>query len=346
MVLTPPRRTCRVPAPPRNGRTVGAQRRQVMPAVFIRKTTAHLLAAVLACMGADAALAQAPGTAPPPTQPELSHQIVGGRFEYTVRQGDTLTAIGVRFGESAADIARRNDLAPHTEIHPGQALQIDNRHIVPETLDDGILINLPQRMLFDFHDGRLAGAYPVGLGKPSWPTPTGRFKVVELRKDPTWHVPLSIQEEMRREGKAIITRVAPGPDNPLGRYWIGLSLPGYGIHGTSAPPSVYHVQSHGCIRLHPDDVESLFAHMQLGTPGKIIYARLLLAELPDGHVELEVNPDIYRKQPKPWDTLVRLAADHGLTDRIDWQKARQAVAQQEGLARRIDRQAEVQTPAP
>ncbi|OIQ85351.1 putative L,D-transpeptidase YnhG precursor [mine drainage metagenome] len=346
MVLTPPGRTCRVPVPPRGRRAVGAQRRQAMPTVFMRKMAVRFLAAVLTCVGAGGARAQSAATAPPPTQPELSQQIVGGSFEYTVRQGDTLTAIGARFGESAAGIARRNALAPHAAIHPGQALQIDNRHIVPETLDDGILINLPQRMLFDFHDGRLAGAYPVGLGKPSWPTPAGRFKVVELRKNPTWHVPLSIQEEMRREDKAIITRMPPGPDNPLGRYWIGLSLPGYGIHGTSAPPSVYHFQSHGCIRLHPDDVESLFAHVQLGTPGKIIYARLLLAALPDGNIELEVNPDIYRKQPKPWDTLVRLAAEHGLTDRIDWQKARQVVEQQEGLARRIDRQAEVQTPAP
>ncbi len=312
----------------------------------MRKMAIRFLAAVLTCVGAGGAWAQTPATAPPPTQPGLPEQIVGGSFEYTVRQGDTLTAIGARFGESAAVIARRNALAPHAAIHPGQALQIDNRHIVPETLDDGILINLPQRMLFDFHDGRLAGAYPVGLGKPSWPTPAGRFKVVELRKDPTWHVPLSIQEEMQREGKAIITRMPPGPDNPLGRYWIGLSLPGYGIHGTSAPPSVYHVQSHGCIRLHPDDIESLFAHVQLGTPGKIIYARLLLAALPDGNIELEVNPDIYRKQPKPWDALVKLAAEHGLTDRIDWQKARQVVEQQEGLARRIDRQAEDQPPAP
>ncbi|MHB9051263.1 MAG: hypothetical protein ACYC3R_05370, partial [Thiomonas delicata] len=81
-------------------------------------------------------------------------------------------------------------------------------------------------------------------------------------------------------------------------------------------------------------------------PGKIIYARLLLAALPDGNIELEVNPDIYRKQPKPWDALVKLAAEHGLTDRIDWQKARQVVEQQEGLARRIDRQAEDQPPAP
>ncbi|MHB1667981.1 MAG: L,D-transpeptidase family protein [Thiomonas sp.] len=313
-------------------------RRLPMPAWTASKAARLLLAPFLAWAAASHSPAHA--------EPGLAHEVVGGSSEYVVRKGDSLTAIGARFGESVADIARRNGLEPRHALQPGQRIQIDNRHIVPETLDDGVLINLPQRMLFFFRDGKLSGAYPVGLGKPSWPTPAGNFKVVALRKDPTWHVPLSIQEEMRREGKAVLTRVAPGPDNPLGRYWIGLSMAGYGIHGTSAPPSVYHFQSHGCIRLHPDDVESLFADMQIGTTGKIIYAPLLLAELPDGHIELEVNPDIYRKQPDPWDTLVRLAAQNGLTDRIDWQKARRVVKQQEGLARRIDRQAEVQAPAP
>lgn len=306
----------------------------------MRPWTARFLAIVLTCMGMGGALAQPRAPAVVSSPLERSSQIVGGTFEYTVRPGDTLTAIGARFGESASSIIRRNDLGPRAPIHPGQALRIDNRHIVPQTLDDGILINLPQRMLFDFREGRLVNAYPVGLGKPSWPTPTGRFKVIELRRNPVWHVPLSIQEEMRREGKAIITRMPPGPDNPLGQYWIGLSLPGYGIHGTSAPPSVYHFQSHGCIRLHPEDIETLFDKVELGTPGKIIYARLLLAELPDGRIELEVHPDIYRQQSKPMEMLEKFAAEQGLTDRIDWAKAKLVIQRQEGLAQRIDRQPE------
>ena len=76
-----------------------------------------------------------------------------------------------------------------------------------------------------------------------------------MQRHKEWIVPESIQEEMRREGKDVLTRVPPGPDNPLGRHWIGLSIGGIGIHGTIAPSSVYHFRSHGCIRLHPDDVE-------------------------------------------------------------------------------------------
>ncbi len=268
---------------------------------------------------------------------EVAHAFVGGASEYVVRSGDNLTAIGARAGESVAAIARRNGLNAKDVIHPGQRISIDNRHIVPAGLDNGVLINLPQRMLFIFRDGHLAGAHPVGLGKPTWPTPGGTFQITELRRDPTWNVPRSIQEEMRREGKAVQTHVAPGPDNPLGKEWIGLSIAGYGIHGTNAPPSVYHFQSHGCIRLHPDDAEQLFAQVNIGMRGQIVYQPVLLAELPDQSIELEVNPDIYHQAGDAWARVQSLAAEHGLTGRIDWQRVAQVVELQEGVATRIDR---------
>ena len=270
------------------------------------------------------------------TAPSLSHALVGGQFEYTVQKGDFLIAIAARYGESAEDIARRNGIKYEGYIHPGQRLQIDNRHIVPQALDNGILINLPQRMLFFFQSGKLAGAYPVGLGKPSWPTPAGSFHVVELRKDPTWVVPISIQEEMRRENQVVQTRVPPGPDNPLGKFWMGLSIAGYGINGTSAPPSVYHFQSHGCIRLHPDNIEKLFPQVGIGTSGRIIYAPVLLAELPDGAIYLEANPDIYKMGGNGLQVVTELAAANRLTNRIDWHKAASVLQQQEGLARQIN----------
>ena len=288
---------------------------------------ALLSACLLLCPGA--ARAQ-------PAAPTLSHALVGGQFEYTVQKGDFLIAIAARFGESATDIARSNGIRYEGYIYPGRRLTIDNRHIVPETLDNGILINLPQRMLFFFQGSKLAGAYPVGLGKPSWPTPAGAFHVAELRKNPTWVVPISIQEEMRREGQVVQTRVPPGPDNPLGNFWIGLSIAGYGIHGTSAPPSVYHFQSHGCIRLHPDNIEKLFPQVDVGTQGRIIYAPVLLAELPDGAIYLEANPDIYNKGGNGLQRVTELAAANRLTNRIDWQKAASVLQQQEGLARNIN----------
>ncbi|MGA9665855.1 MAG: L,D-transpeptidase family protein, partial [Gallionella sp.] len=273
---------------------------------------------------------------------ELSHTLVGERFEYEVQHGDILIGLAARFGESAMSIAQSNGIDYKGRIYPGQRLEIDNRHIVPETLGNGILINLPQRMLFFFRDGTLAGAYPVGLGKPTWPTPTGQFSVVQLTKNPIWTVPISIQDELRREGEVVLTKVPPGPDNPLGNYWIGLSLPGYGIHSTSAPPSVYQFRSHGCIRLQPQDAEKLFPEVTIGMSGQIIYAPVLLALLADGRIYLEVNPDIYNEGINVLQVSKKLAEANHLTNRIDWQKAAQVAEQQEGLARQINLRTETQ----
>ena len=90
-------------------------------------------------------------------------------------------------------------------------------------------------------------------------------------------MPESIQEEMRQAGKEVLNRVPPGPDNPLGKYWIGLSLGSIGIHGTIAPSSVYHFQSHGCVRLHPDDIESLYTESAVGKRGRFVYFPVLVA---------------------------------------------------------------------
>jgi L,D-transpeptidase ErfK/SrfK len=148
---------------------------------------------------------------------------------------------------AAGVLARENDLQSSTRLKVGQELRVYNRHIVSPGLEEGILINLPQRLLFYVVQGTLVIHYPVGLGRPDWPTATGTFAVLSKEENPVWDVP-----------KCIKTRVPPGPDNPLGEYWTGLSLAGYGIHRTIAPSSIYQFLSHGCIRLHPNDIADLF----------------------------------------------------------------------------------------
>ncbi|MEO6696922.1 MAG: L,D-transpeptidase, partial [Gammaproteobacteria bacterium] len=232
-------------------------------------------------------------------------------------------------------LARDNGLDSNSRLQPGQALLIDNRHIIPKQLEDGILINLPQRMLFLLQGGSPVVYYPVGLGKPDWSTPTGEFTVLVKEENPTWDVPISIQEEMRREGKAVKTKVPPGPDNPLGKYWLGLSLSGLGIHGTIAPTSIYQFRSHGCIRLHPDDITAFFPLVSDEQEGEIIYAPVLLAQLDDGRIFLEVHRDIYKKGGDPLKRVQKLSADAKIDDQIDWQWVQQVVQRKEGVAREV-----------
>ncbi len=269
--------------------------------------------------------------------PPLSRQVAGGPFEYTIRPGDFLIAIGARFGVPPELLAKQNAIPWEATIYPGQRLRIDNPHIAPVALDDGIVINVPQRMLFEFDAGKLVAAYPVGLGKPSWPTPKGEFQVVSRVKNKPWLVPKSIQEEMRLEGKVVLTEVPPGPDNPLGAHWLGLSMWGYGIHGTIAPSSVYHFRSHGCIRLHPDDIAELFERVRVGTTGALVYQPVLMAVTGDGRILLEVHQDIYEKGIDPRHTVREMAEANGLGRALDWSRVDAVIAAREGLAREVGR---------
>jgi L,D-transpeptidase ErfK/SrfK len=207
---------------------------------------------------------------------------------------------------------------------------------VPADLRDGILINLPQRKLFLLNDGKVEGNYPIRPGKAAFATPIGSFSVIQMRKNPTWYVPKSIQDEWARAGKMVKKTMPPGPGNPLGGYWIGLSFPSYGIHGTNAPLSIYDFQSRGCVRMHPEDAGVLFRQVKVGQPGEIIYEPLLLARLQDGRIVLEAHRDPYRKKSRDALQFVReLATANNLEQGIDWSKAATVISRNDGVAREI-----------
>jgi L,D-transpeptidase ErfK/SrfK len=145
----------------------------------------------------------------PPIQ--ASHRIAGTVIEYNVAPGETLGSIGARVGVDVATIASINHLRRESRLRVGQVLRVDSRHIVPAVDGVSVVINIPQRMLFLFQDGRFAQAFPVALGRRTWPTPIGSFSILTKEIDPTWDVPVSIQREMEREGKTPLAKVAPGP---------------------------------------------------------------------------------------------------------------------------------------
>jgi L,D-transpeptidase ErfK/SrfK len=258
--------------------------------------------------------------------------VVGGEFEYTVQPGDSLTGIGARFAVSPKAIAARNNLPGKRKLQPGQILRVENRHIVPDSLEDGIVINLPQRLLFLFEDGRVVAWYPVAIGRPSWQTPTGSYKIVTKEKNPTWDVPKSIQQEMRRKGERVRTKVPPGPDNPLGNYWLGLSMTCCGIHGTNAPQSIYTFQTHGCIRLSPENAAELFSRVSVGLPVEIVYEPVLMARDEDGIVFLEVHPDVYRRTDGNAERATEVAQSRGLLWAPRSLRWRETLLNEEGVA--------------
>jgi L,D-transpeptidase ErfK/SrfK len=262
--------------------------------------------------------------------------VVGGETTHRVEAGDTLRTLAARYAVEPSTLALLNGLSPREALEPGSELRVLSPHIVPRRLEEGIVVNVPQRMLFLFSGGEVVAHYPVGIGRRGWSTPAGRYRVAKMEVDPSWEVPRSIQREMRRRGQRVVKRVAPGPDNPLGTRWIGLSRSGIGIHGTPKTSSLFGFVSHGCIRMHPDDVEALFDRVDVDTPVEIVYEPVLLGRDEHGRPVLEVHPDAYRRQRDPLGAVRRQAALQGLDGQIDWADVRRALAGRAGIAVPVD----------
>ena len=113
-----------------------------------------------------------------------------------------------------------------------------------------IVVSIQDRKLAVVESDRVLKIYPTAVGAPESPSPTGTYKIINSIPDPTWYY----------NGKI----VGPGKSNPLGTRWLGLSIKGYGIHGTNVPSSIGHNASHGCVRMRNHDVEELYGLIGVG----------------------------------------------------------------------------------
>jgi len=114
-------------------------------------------------------------------------------------------------------------------------------------------------------DQKLDRTFQVATGQSAYPTPLGSFEIVVMERDPWWYPPDSAWAKGEKP-------VPPGPGNPLGTRWMGISAPNVGIHGTPDAASIGYSASHGCIRMRIPDAEWLFQHVRVGTPVFIVAA--------------------------------------------------------------------------
>jgi lipoprotein-anchoring transpeptidase ErfK/SrfK len=121
-----------------------------------------------------------------------------------------------------------------------------------------IVIHRGGNRLFLYRGMRFWRWFAVATGQTSYPTPLGRFTIVVKWRNPWWYPPASPWAQGQKP-------IPPGPDNPLGTRWMGLSARGVGIHGTPSDGSIGYSVSHGCIRMHIPDAEWLFEHVRVGT---------------------------------------------------------------------------------
>jgi lipoprotein-anchoring transpeptidase ErfK/SrfK len=112
--------------------------------------------------------------------------------------------------------------------------------------------------------GALVAFFPATVGSEEKPTPRGSFKVVSVDPNPTYGYNPDYKFKGVQSKKPFT--INPGPNNPAGSYWIGLSAEGYGIHGTPNPSKISKTESHGCVRLTNWDAGLLATNIKKGTP--------------------------------------------------------------------------------
>jgi L,D-transpeptidase ErfK/SrfK len=210
-------------------------------------------------------------------------------------------------GETLLDIARRHDIGQDEILlanstvdrwlpSTGKTITLPTRYILPKVERTGLVLNLPEMRLYYFPVPGLGKqpvviTHPVSIGRMDWSTPLGNLQVVAKQINPSWFPPVSLRREAAATGKVLPNVIGPGPDNPLGRYAIRLSMPGYLIHGTNKPYGVGMRVTHGCLRMYPEDIESLFNILPIGTHVQIINQAIKVGWLGQT-LYLEVHPPL------------------------------------------------------
>ena len=137
--------------------------------------------------------------------------------------------------------------------------------VTERTVGPVIVIRRSSNRLTLYNGMRVVKQFAVATGQSVYPTPLGRFEIVVKWRNPWWYPPNSPWAKGEKP-------TPPGPNNPLGTRWMGLSAPGVGIHGTPNDASIGYSLSHGCVRMHIPQAEWLFEHVDIGTPVFIVAA--------------------------------------------------------------------------
>ncbi len=138
--------------------------------------------------------------------------------------------------------------------------------VTPENYGPVVIIFRDSKRLTLFNGPSPVRSFQVATGQAQYPTPVGNFSIATMQRDPWWIPPP--ESEWAKDAKPI----PPGPGNPLGTRWMGLTAPLVGIHGTPDAASIGYSASHGCIRMRVPEAEALFNEVDVGTPVLIVSA--------------------------------------------------------------------------
>jgi L,D-transpeptidase ErfK/SrfK len=256
--------------------------------------------------------------------------VIGKLRVYTIKKNESLIEIARKFGIGYNEIVDANPGLDPFVPGAGETASIPSAWILPAMSNyEGIIINLSEMRLYYFpkkNPSLKVWTFPIGIGDEGTDTPLGTFKVVEKIVDPPWNVPESIRKEKPELPKV----VPPGPENPLGSHALRLSSHSVLIHGTNRPYAVGRRASHGCIRMYPEDIPSLFDIVPNKTNVYIIKQPIKIGVL-NQKIYIEVHKDISLKDFNYFDEAVQLLKKQNLYDRVDKEKMLTALKEKRGM---------------
>ena len=199
--------------------------------------------------------------------------LVGSIQTTTVQTGESLAVIGRKYNVGVYEMIEANPNLNPWNPTVGATVVIPTEFILPPGKREGLVINLAELRIYYFHPhAKAVTTHPIGIGKRGWNTPLGCLHVIQKVANPHWRPPESIRADHAKRGDILPAIVPPGPENPLGKYAMRLSIPTYLIHGTNTPGGIGFRSTSGCIRLLPEDIERLYPQIAIGTSVRIIHA--------------------------------------------------------------------------
>lgn len=266
---------------------------------------------------------------------------------YTTSYEDTLLDLARQFKLGYVEMVAANPGTDPWVPGEGTDVVLPTVHLMPNLGDakpDGIIVNLADMRLYYFDENNsITRSFPIGIGRDGLNTPIGVTEVVRKKKEPSWRP----TARMRKEDPELPEVVPAGPDNPLGSRAMYLGWPQYLIHGTNKPWGVGRRVSSGCVRMYPEDVETLFELVKVGTKVTVVDQPVKLGWI-GGDLFIEAHPTQTQSdqleasgkfEPQIGGEIVEqiLTVAGENRGRLDWGRIREATLERRGYPIQITR---------
>ena len=231
--------------------------------------------------------------------PPAGSRLVGSSQVITVPDHNTLPleAFAAQYGQGLSNMLEANPGVDPFLPKSGTRLVIPQQLILPDTVREGIVVNVAEMRLYYYPPGsNTVEVLPIGIGQAGRETPRNWVTAVERKQEgPTWSPTPNTRRAYAAEGKTLPAFVPAGPDNPMGLYAIYIGRL-YAIHGTNSNFGIGLRVSQGCIRLRNNDIKYLFDNVPVGTRVQLIDRPVKVTTEPDGSRWVEVHEPLSRNR--------------------------------------------------